>query len=84
MVEIMVIKNRTITSSTIFTNGAGEENRTPVSSLEGYYSTIKLHLQVIKIITQFSKNTIKSLNNHKIMVRFICIYVSILKETNNG
>ena len=56
-------------------NGAGEENRTPVSSLEGYYSTIKLHLQVIKIIAQFFKKTIKSLKMHKIMVTFKCIHI---------
>ena len=34
---------------TIFTNGAGEENRTPVYSLEGCGSTIKLHLHQVGI-----------------------------------
>ena len=33
----------------IFSNGAGDENRTHVRSLEGSYSTIKLHLHWLHV-----------------------------------
>ena len=42
-------KNHIIGS--LFLNGADEENRTPVKSLEGFSSTIKLHLQHEIILT---------------------------------